>query len=331
MHDSYGSDVGPQVVCIGSAALDMVLAVNAPPGADERVGASEATLAGGGPAATAAVTLSRLGVSVAFVGRIGTDAAGTFIRDDLDRRGVNTDLLQPDPELTSSMSACLVQPDGSRALAAFSGPATTPWPVTPAIESACRSARWVHVDQAGWQVATQLWARGVHTPLSVDGGNPIPGLDLGIVTLYAPGRRELCRWTAEPDFEKALLVAFHAGAPVVVATDGANGSMALTALPRGTMDLSTARETRPARAGFEPYAIRQSAFPAAGTSTLGAGDVYHGALLAALLDGQPLPLAMAFAAAAAAISCRGIDGRSGIPSRSEVDQLVGVAAVGTSR
>ena len=309
MHENHRAAVSAQVVCIGSAALDMVMRVPTTPGSDERIAAPDAVLAGGGPAATAAVTLSRLGVPVAFVGRIGADQAGSFIRDELERAGVDTELLQTEPGFNSPMSACLVQADGTRALVAFGGPAASPWPLSPAIAAACRAARWIHVDQAGWQLAPQLRAAGVATALSVDGGNPIPELDLALVNLYVPGRRELCRWTREPELEAALQVAIDAGAPEVVATDGVNGSIGRTV----------------------DSVIRQPAFPAAGQSTLGAGDVYHGALLAGLLGGRSLAAAMTFASAAAAISCRGLDGRSGIPDQTEVEALIAAKAAGAGQ
>jgi bifunctional ADP-heptose synthase (sugar kinase/adenylyltransferase) len=55
--------------------------------------------------------------------------------------------------------------------------------------------------------------------------------------------------------------------------------------------------------------------------TLGAGDVFHGALVAALVREMPLPEALAYANAAAALSCRGLDGRSGIPDDAETRAL----------
>src|ERR687895_716125 len=48
--------------------------------AGELVLASDAAIAGGGPAATAAVTLARLGVATTFVGAVGADETGAFIR-----------------------------------------------------------------------------------------------------------------------------------------------------------------------------------------------------------------------------------------------------------
>ena len=65
--------------------------------------------------------------------------------------------------------------------------------------------------------------------------------------------------------------------------------------------------------------VRITSYPVEVGSTLGAGDVFHGALLAGLLDGRPLAAAGDFAAAAAALSCRGVDGRSRIPTRTELD------------
>jgi sugar/nucleoside kinase (ribokinase family) len=60
-------------------------------------------------------------------------------------------------------------------------------------------------------------------------------------------------------------------------------------------------------------------------STLGAGDVFHGALLASLLDGSPLPDALQRAVVAAALSCRALDGRGAIPDASELDAAVATA------
>ncbi len=304
----------------------MVLDVETAPTGDERRAARSGRLAGGGPAATAAVAISRLGVPVAFVGRVGPDAAGRLIRDGLAEEGVNTDLLSIDPRIDSALSACLVQPDGNRALAAFGGARPTTWPMTPAIAELCRAATWVHVDHVGWTMAAQLVGQGIRTPISVDGGNPIPGLDLARISLYVPSRKELCRWTGREAAADALLDAFVAGSPIVVATDGAAGSAGVSALPLATAGLAAALQAATiSHTRSSAHSIVQAAYPAAGSSTLGAGDVFHGAILAALVNGQTLPAAMAFASAAAAISCRGLDGRSGIPTWMEVEMVVGTA------
>jgi sugar/nucleoside kinase (ribokinase family) len=60
------------------------------------------------------------------------------------------------------------------------------------------------------------------------------------------------------------------------------------------------------------------AYPVEAVSTLGAGDVFHGALVACLDRGLELRDALAKANAAAALSCRALDGRSAIPSWEEL-------------
>jgi sulfofructose kinase len=65
-----------QVVCVGVITVDTIALVDNYPSEDERVLAQEISRAGGGPAAVAAVALSRLGVKSAIIGTIGDDADG---------------------------------------------------------------------------------------------------------------------------------------------------------------------------------------------------------------------------------------------------------------
>ncbi len=154
----------------------------------------------------------------------------------------------------------------------------------------CRDAAWTHADHLGYGACA-----GEDVRLSVDGGNPIDDLDLDRVVLYAP--TEAALRDAFGDARGAL----DAGADVVVVTRGAGGAAAYT--PDGEV----------VEAGAPPVDV---------VSTLGAGDVFHGALLARLVRDVPLADAVAAATAAAALSCRAIDGRSAIPTASELDGVL---------
>ena len=268
------------VVCVGHATRDTILAVPKQPDRDEVVLATDLAVAGGGPAATAAVTLARLAVPVFFVGAVGDDETGAFIRDGLAREGVDVSELDEVPGARSPESSILVEPDGSRSIAAFRG--ALPHELSPRALELCREAAWVHVDQTGYAAVTPL--RG-DVRLSIDGGNPIDGLDLAGVALYAPTQAALAR-----DFGTAE-AALEAGAELVVVTRGEDGSTAHT--PDG--------------------AIQAPGHAVEVVSTLGAGDVFHGALLAAFVRDLPLSEALALANRIAALSCRGLDGRSEIP------------------
>lgn len=289
------------MVCVGAVTLDTIAVVDTLPAEDERVAAEEVATAGGGPAATAAVTLARMGVAVALVGVVGDDAAGGLARQDLAREGVDVSCVRRDPEAPTAQSVVLVrQPNGSRTIVTSAS-----GPLRP--EDVPLSPRWLHVDQAGYEVVRRALARtpGTRPRLSVDGGNDIPDLDLSQVTLYAPTVAALGRRFPGARTEDAMRLARDQGAEHVVATAGAAGCLVLD--------------------GEEVVRIPPTKVPV--TSTLGAGDVFHGALLAGLVRGEDLVAAAALAGWVAALSCRALDGRSGIPGPDEL----GAAAAGPDR
>ena len=265
-----------RIACVGLATRDTILTVPSLPARDGRVVATRRVVAGGGPAATAAVTLARLGVDASFAGAVGDDDAGRFVRDGLAAEGVDVSQLEVVAGACTPESVILVDPGGGRTIVHHPGDAGLP-PVD--VE-----ADWVHVDHVGFGRA-----RG---RLSVDGGNPVPGLDLLGVALYAPTEERLLA-----DFGSAE-AALDAGAELVVVTRGPVGSSATTR--EGTIDAP--------------------GVPCDAVSTLGAGDVFHGALLAYLVRGAALADALRAANTAASLSCHALDGRSAIPTLDDLER-----------
>jgi sugar/nucleoside kinase (ribokinase family) len=271
-----------RVVCAGLATRDTIWRVPAHPAPDGRVVATEIATAGGGPAATAAVTLARLGIDVAFVGAVGDDDAGTFVLQSLALEGVDIAMLSVVPGARTPQSAILVGADGSRAIIHHPGDAR--FPDTPL------TGDWIHVDHVGFGHVQRISPAMV----SLDGGNPIEGFDLQGITVYAPTEERL-----RADFGDAQ-GAIDAGADLVVVTRGAEGSVATT----------QAGET-----------VEVDGVPCDGlVSTLGAGDVFHGALLAYVMRGASLRDALRAANTAASLSCRALDARSAIPTFVELQR-----------
>jgi sugar/nucleoside kinase (ribokinase family) len=239
------------IVCVGLATRDTIYRIPELPEPDGRVLASERVVAGGGTAATAAVAIAKLGVPARFVGVV-----------DEDLPGVETVRLPGE-----MVESTILVGEGTRAIV------TEPWTPFACPPDALENAEWVHVDHVGYG-AIQGDVR-----LSVDGGNPIPDLDMARVELYAPNRDDGRR------------------ARITVITRGADGCTAYVDDER--LDVP----------GHPVGDV---------VSTLGAGDVFHGALLAALVRGLDLADALAKANAAAALSCRALDGRSAIPTWEEL-------------
>jgi sulfofructose kinase len=242
------------IVCVGLATRDTIYRVPALPDPDGRVVATERVVAGGGPAATAAVAIARLGVPVRFVGVVDGDLPGVEI------------VRMPGRMVES---AILVEPDGARAIVTEQ---PEPFACPPELLT---GAEWVHVDHVGYDAV----AACDNLSLSVDGGNAIPALDLSKVDLYAPNA---------DDGLRATLTVITRGAEGCVAYDGDE-----------TIEVPGEHVE-----GF--------------VSTLGAGDVFHGALLAAFARGLELRDALTAANRCAALSCRALDGRSAIPAWDEL-------------
>lgn len=287
-----------RLVFVGSANADTIAVVPTLPGPDERLVAERIVSGFGGNAATAAVAAARLGAETAFIGPVSDDELGRRVESGLADEGVDTSGLVRVPEGTGGQSVVLVdRSSGTRAICVQVAPEFTVGSAGAALIS---GATWVHVDYLGWPAVQPLPA-GDLARLSVDAGNDIPGLSLGGVGLYAPTVPALRRAYGALPVRELLERAVAEGAVCVVATDGARGCAGLTA--GGSY-------------------VEVPAFAVDVVSTLGAGDVFHGALLACLDRGMALPEAMRYANGAAALSCRAVDGRSGIPDFAELDAWV---------
>jgi sugar/nucleoside kinase (ribokinase family) len=235
----------------------------------------------GGNGANTSYALARLGVPVAFVGTVGDDDAGRKIREGLEWAGVDVSELRVVPGARSPQSSVLVS-DGTRSIAAYPGRVPR-LALSERARELCRAAKWVHADHVGYAAVTPLLGE---IRLSLDGGNPIDGLVLTGVDLYGPTEAALRDQFGTPQ------AALDAGAELVVVTRGADGSVAYT------------RHGAVVEAPGHKVEV---------VSTLGAGDVFHGALLAQLVRDVRLAEALVNANEIAAASCRALDGRSAIP------------------
>jgi sulfofructose kinase len=245
------------IVCIGLATRDTIYAVPRHPEAEDRVVATERVVAGGGPAATAAVAAAKLGCDVRFVGIVDGALDGVDVVR-IPGRMIESTILVGDGTrsiITEAPEAFSVSPD------------------------VLDGADWLHVDSVGY-AALQPGCFATGLRVSVDAGNPVPSLDVDAVDLYAPTE-------ASDDGRRARLT---------VVTRGAAGCTAYVDGER--IDVPGRRVDA--------------------VSTLGAGDVFHGALVACLDRGLELRAALEKANAAAALSCRALDGRSAIPSWEEL-------------
>ncbi len=270
-----------KVLSVGIATVDTIVLVDKYPAANERVVALESVRAVGGPATTAAGTMARLGIDVALSCVIGDDDAGRFIFDTLKREGVDTKNVIVNPQIKTSIGTIVVsKSEQTRAIMVQPHNELPPKPAN------TNDYGWIHVDQFGMQ-ALKNWgiSRGGSAQLSIDIGYTTPGLNSADYDLYAPSENITTDVsTAKPDKN------------IVVISKGGEGSVYSDGVSSGVV-------------------------PAISTeivSTLGAGDVFHGALVAAQVWEKPIEEAVAIANTVAGLSCRALDGQSGIPTKAEL-------------
>lgn len=296
------ADGQPLLTFVGAATLDALALVDRYPEADERVVASQLCYAGGGPAATAAVVAARLGHRTAFVGAVGDDDEGERIVAGLRAEGIDTSCVVVVPGAHSGASVVVVSAaTSSRAIS------NRPLPLVdlaaqPGVAELLANSTWVHVDHIGWRPTMSVISGLAEKPqVSYDGGHQVADFNAEGISLYVPTIEALQVRYGDQPVRDLLHLAQAESNGIVVATNGSAGAVALD----GDANL-----------------INVEAFQLEIVSTLGAGDVFHGALVAELAASHPLPEAILRANAIAALSCRALDGRSAIPRAAEVEAFL---------
>ena len=295
--------MGYEVVGVGHAAVDYLGVVPRYPEADAKIELEEFSLQGGGPVATALVTLSTLGIETAFVGVISDDDFGLFIRQGLREVGVDTSCLVVVPGQVSPMSFIAVErSSGRRTIFYTRGDVPSMSPEQLPLDRIA-AARVLHVDglQMEAQIAAARYARQNGVTVVYDAGSPRPGMDELIAATDVLVASE--RFAAEVGggaLAESLKALQARGPNSVVITIGEDGSVGME--------------------DGETYIL--PAIPIEAVDTTGAGDVYHGAFIYGLLQGWDLRERMRFANAAAGLKCRMLGGRAGIPERSQIQQAL---------
>lgn len=281
------------IVCLGLTTLDVVHRVERlEPG--KKVVATSTEVVAGGPAANAAVAavavarlLGSIGAGpahdVVLISAVGDSPPAQIVRAELAAHGVRLIDLASSlaPEFVLPVASCVVSADGERTVAS-PGALTSSLALSEEAADAVRRADALLVDGHHPRAATE--ALGQATAVTVlDAGSRkehaeawLPRLDVVAGSIdYARGLRKGPRQTLEH--------VLAAGAGSAIVTDGPG-------------DIVWASATT-SRWGEGSGAVTPPQVDA--VDTLGAGDAFHGALLAALATGRALGDAVALAASAA--------------------------------
>jgi len=287
------------VLCVGMASYDLLFTVDRPLNEDDKSAASSLTQSGGGPAASASIAVSRLGLKSAFAGYLGSDPFGDYLLNDFLEAQVNLDMLVRDVTPTS-ISAVFVTPAGKRSLVNYRAPQPIPARTLDFTKMRAKAVLFDGhepeislplMDMADrWKAKTILDAGSVHkgTQSLVDR-----------VDYLVASEKFALDFTAKKNIEEAL-VALAKHAPSVVITVGERGLYWYHEDQNGKMP----------------------AFQVDAVDTTGAGDAFHGAFAACMARNWDWERTLQFSSAAAAISCTQLGGRPGLPTQRYVEDFL---------
>lgn len=109
-----------KILCVGHAAYDITIPVDGFIRENTKNRVKERIECGGGPASNAAYLLGKWGCDVTFMGVVGNDEYGRYIKKELDSVHVNTDYLELSSEYKTTSSFIIVNKhNGSRTILTY--------------------------------------------------------------------------------------------------------------------------------------------------------------------------------------------------------------------
>ena len=266
------------VVCVGDLLIDFVPTVTGTGLTDAPAFAK----APGGAAANVAVGLARLGVSSAFVGKVGDDPFGHFLADVLRQEGVDTGPLRFEPRARTALAFVSLRADGEREFMFYRHPSAdmlfVPVEVDRAVVEAAkilhfdsislaspnpRAASLFAADCASGAGAIVSYDVNLRLPLWPDAASAQEGIRVGLakarIVQLSDDELEFLTGRREPEAVRETL--WHEGLAVATLTRGRAGCVVLT--PEASFEVPS--------------------FEVAAVDTTGAGDGFMAGLLAGLV------------------------------------------------
>lgn len=293
------------VVTFGYNSVDYLCSLPNFPARGQKVVISEFTRQGGGQAATAAVALRRFGFNVRYVGKFGGDQSGRFSLESIRNEGVDVHATAAAEGVINQTAFIWIEEGTGERTIAYRRMPELDFEVEELDREAICSGRVLLVDAHQIEATTQAaaWAKEAGMVVIVDAERNLPGVDklLGYCDYILCDTKFPYDYTGSNDPETALKSL--AGVDRMAAmTFGEGGSLAYA---DGKL-ISTP--------GYKVKAV----------DTTGAGDVFHAGFVAGLLMELELEQVLRLANAAAALKCRKLGGREGIPTRREMMKLAGI-------
>ena len=257
----------------------------------------------GGQTASAIVALQRLGMRTAYAGRFGADAEGRLGLQSLKDEGVNVEFAEVIEGARTQVGYIIIEAQGGERTVLWDREESLAYDAHHAPVELAGRARVLHIDSHDPPACASMAraARAAGTIISADVDNVYDGLPdlLPLIDVLISSKEFPRVLTGIQDIRAALTeIKARYGCALVGLTAGGSGTIVYC--------------------GGE--FLQSPAFPVPGgcRDTTGAGDAFHGGFLYGLLQGEEVETSLKLGCAVAALGCRALGARAGLPTRAEL-------------
>ena len=284
------------LVVLGSINADHILNLQSFPTPGETVTGNHYQVAFGGKGANQAVAAGRSGANIAFIACTGDDSIGESVRQQLATDNIDISPVSVIKGESTGVALIFVNGEGENVIGIHAG-------ANAALSPALVEAQRERIANAS-ALLMQLENKTI-VALNPAPARELPDELLALVDIITPNETEAEKLTGirvenDEDAAKAAQVLHEKGIRTVLITLGSRGVWA---------SVNGEGQRVP---GFRVQAV----------DTIAAGDTFNGALITALLEEKPLPEAIRFAHAAAAIAVTRKGAQPSVPWREEIDAFL---------
>ena len=287
------------LVVLGSINADHILNLQSFPTPGETVTGNHYQVAFGGKGANQAVAAGRSGANIAFIACTGDDSIGESVRQQLATDNIDITPVSVIKGESTGVALIFVNGEGENVIGIHAG-----------ANAALSNASALLMQLESPLESVMAAAKIAHQNKTIVALNPAPARELpdellALVDIITPNETEAEKLTGirvenDEDAAKAAQVLHEKGIRTVLITLGSRGVWA---------SVNGEGQRVP---GFRVQAV----------DTIAAGDTFNGALITALLEEKPLPEAIRFAHAAAAIAVTRKGAQPSVPWREEIDAFL---------
>ena len=296
------------ILVIGSLNADLVVRAPRFPAPGETISGEDLAIIPGGKGANQAVAVSRQGASVAMVGRVGNDAFGPMLTQNLQKNNVDTAHVRIDPAATGT-AIIVVDVDGQNSIVLSPG-ANGKVTLSDVDAVSFQDAKMLLLQleiplETVVHTASLARQNGLRVILNPAPAQSVPDSLLADVGILVPNENELQLLTGMPvtdtdSAKSAAQILLEKGVKTVIVTLGSNGALLVTS----------------------KQVTHIPAFKVNVVDTTAAGDAFIGGLAVALLKGKSLEEAVRYGNASGALAATRFGAQPSLPTKDEVEKIL---------